>query len=173
MRTFLRRRSAARDGAAMVFFLLVLLPMVFVGLALSFDAATAFATRRAMEDAAVSAAQAGAQQYVPNTKVLNEAAARGVAERSLDLWVEGGNGRQGIGNVEVTGRNARVYGRQVVELRVRYTIEGLTFLSILENLFPGNQDWGDLPTSITTRASICDATRPIGPTDGHCRRPSL
>ena len=165
-RTVLVRNGASRHrrGAMLIWFVLVVLPILFFAMALSTEVSTTLIANRSVRLSAESAAVAGAHQF-------NVAAGDGrlntvLAERAAFETFSEAYSADAVRGVELVSHRARATTTWV-EYTVTYRMENARLLNWL------GSDGVGLVT-ITERAEICrvgDASTAAADTGNVCQRP--
>ena len=166
-----RRRGR---GAAMLWFILVALPMLAFGSALAVDISRLIVSAREASNATEAAAVAGAQQYQPNTFRLDPGKVAPKVGESLAQSVSSGAMRSPVTSVTavVTDNGYGPVGRgtQRVTVTTRYVVDDLVFLPLL-GLMTGGSYNNSQELQMTRSADVCLPGQ-YGPTGGSCTRPT-
>jgi Flp pilus assembly protein TadG len=159
--------SRHRRGAFFIWFALVGLPFLLIGLTLSSDLASVIDAQREVRLAAESAAVAGSYQIDEDSGQLNPNAAKQAAEETFQHAVATGalaHAVNATGTATVTP-----FG---VSMNVQYEVDSLTAFKVL-NAFIGDIQWVGAINTVET-ARVCDpgnSSATAGPSDGECVRP--
>jgi hypothetical protein len=164
-------RRDRRRAAAILWFLMFVLPFNYLGLGLSVDIARAVVVSRQASNAAEAAAVGGAFQFQPGTSTLNTTGANWVATatvwRAFDIKAVKSTPVYPVG-VATTNHS---WGGQRVQVTVKHQINGLV-LPILSRI-TGQSDGGIRTYNLRTvrSADVCIPNR-YDPTGGYCARPT-
>jgi Flp pilus assembly protein TadG len=142
------RRQGAR-GATFLFFLMVAMPLLAFGAMLSVDFTKVLVLTREMSNATGAAALAGAQQYQPNTTVLNRSAAVSEAGALLTQaeTTQAVKGRLVDKQISVNA------ARTEVTVTATYEVRDLAVLPVVAALF--GVDDAVVSHTVTRIATVC------------------
>lgn len=179
----MRRR---RRGTALLFFLGVSLPLLFLGSFIGVDITRTIVSARAASNAAEAAAVAGASQLVSHTAEFCPAAETCTYyENSLDASKARFTAMSLLSMDRTDGPLAKLYDDATavaisstgdparydrVQVNINYTVHGLAFLPILNALTNGNLS-SSLALKVTRTADLCSAS--YAATAGYCSRPTV
>jgi Flp pilus assembly protein TadG len=164
-------RHQARRGGALLFFLLVALPLVVFGSVLAVDVTRVVMTQRQMSNATEAAARAGAQQFQANSRHLDigrsVTTARSALSRSETIRATSATIDHSRVTVQVTNNP---YGSQRVTVHAPYQVDGLVFTPLLSLLLGQGVGVGHMELTATRLADVCVPGEYL-PTAGSCTRP--
>lgn len=153
-----RVRRRARRGSGLVWFLLVVLPLLFFGMVLSLDTAYVAAQARDATNVAESAAISGANQFLDDTATLDTSQADSIARST---FTQGAPWYNGDWDVDASSDSVTVHGT--------LEVDGTLFLRMLSAWFLGDAS-RTVEVDFERTANVCIPGE-SEPTDGHCTRP--
>lgn|GEM_PF-7092179 len=167
------RRYRNRRRAVTLIFVVVSLPLIFLGLAISTDATLMIVRGRAVSNSVNMAALAGARQTQAGKRTLDTAHAANVARFAMALDASPGqhNVLRGI-----TVLRTRAYavntpqGYGHVSASMTYRVNRLLVTPIIATLT--GKRIANPTVTITRHAFVCDTLRTSDPTRGRCIRPT-
>lgn len=164
-----RARRDRRRAAALLWFLIVALPLMYLGMALAVDVARIVMVSGQAANVAEASAVAGAFQFRTGTATLDRTAARNVGMTLAQLSYSGGNVNGSLASVPDVRVLSNSYGTERVTVTVRTSVDTVLLGTVL-NLLSGDPGATTITLSATRSADVCIPNR-YTPTAGYCARP--
>lgn len=160
-------------------FLLVLMPIMFIGLAMAADFTRMIISARQVSNSAGAAALAGAFQFRPGTTTVDETQATAAAVETYCRAEATGalklSSPAGPSHISCPAADAGAPAAPIsvtflnedttVQVTATYHVTGLLFVKYLTG-------GGDFTGTVIRQAQVCDPRASNGPTNGYCVRPS-
>lgn len=160
--SLLRAAGRRRKGASLIWFLVVMVPVMFFVCAITVDLARMYVAHRSVTDAAIAAAQAGAEQFTTGGSLRTGASTTAAVETfRKELAVNAIPGGIDIVSMRVASARAST----TVTVTIRYRMTDMIFTS-----FFGGTGAASHVFTANAQAYICRPGQ-AGPTAGYCQAP--
>jgi Flp pilus assembly protein TadG len=159
------RRARSRRGVGFLWFALVVIPFFFAGSVLAFDATRLMLAKREVANVAQAAAVSAANEFSPNSTVVNPNNAR-VAARSLVAHASAANSLR-VAEVDLGSIRTTVSPDNVtVAVAFDFRVTGLVFLRYF------GVSGGSEPGSVSRSAFVCVPGQRGVDSGNFCQRPN-